>query len=82
MEEEFRIAVSKGLFLIPVGCTGSMAAALHKKVLDNFDDYYPLAGYRRMVEALGRPGTPAQVTLLIVTLVEKLREDIALPGAK
>ena len=82
MEEEFRIAVEKYLSVVPVGCTGSMAATLHKKVLDNFDQYYPSSGYRRMFEALGRPGTPTQVTSRIITLVEKLRDDRALSRAK
>jgi len=52
MEEEFRLALGKRLFVVPVGCTGSMAATLHKRVLDRFDDYFPMAGYRRMFEAL------------------------------
>jgi hypothetical protein len=82
MEEEFRISVAKRLFVVPVGCTGSMAETLHKKVLDAFDQYYPMSGYRRMFEALGRPGTPNQVTNRVLDFLKKLREDRALPGFK
>jgi hypothetical protein len=82
MEEEFRIAVANRLFVVPVGCTGSMAATLHQKVLDRFDDYYFLPGYRRLFEALGRPGTPSQVTARVLALLAKLKEDRALPGTR
>ena len=79
MEEEFRIAVAKGLFVVPVGCTGSTAARLHQKVLDNFEHYYPMPGYRRHFEALARPGTVAKTTQRISTIVNKLREERTLP---
>ena len=82
VEEEFRLAVEKKLFVVPVGCTGSVAAKLHQRVLDHFDDYYPQPGYRRLFEALGRSGTPNQVTARIVKLVKKLWEDRALSGGK
>ena len=82
VEEEFRLAVEKKLFVVPVGCTGYVAATLHKRVLDHFDDYYPLPGYRRLFEALGRPGTPNQVTARVVKLVKKLWEDRALSRKK
>jgi len=72
MEEEFRLAIEKGLFVVPVGCTGSMAAILHTRVLDHFEDYYPLPGYRTLFEALARPGTPSQVTSRVLKLVKKL----------
>ena len=74
MEEEFQIAVDKGLLVIPVGCTGSMAATLHSRVLARYDDYYP-PGYRNLLESLGRPGTPKQVTSRIINMLTKLRED-------
>lgn len=82
MEEEFRLAIQKGLFVVPLGCTGSIAATLHKHVLDHFDDYYPLPGYRRMFEALQRPGSPAQVASRVVKIVKKLWDDRALSRAK
>jgi len=78
MEEEFRLAVAKRLFVVPVGCTGTMAATLHQKVLDHFDDYYPLAGYRRLFEALGHHGTPGQVASRVLKFITKLWGDRAL----
>ena len=82
MEEEFRIAVASRLFVVPVGCTGSMAETLHQKVLGAFDQYYPMPGYRHMFEALGRPGTPSQVTKRILNFLKKLRDDRALPARR
>jgi hypothetical protein len=82
MEEEFSIAVAKGLFIVPVGCTGSTAATLHRKVLDDFERYYPVTGYVRHFEALARAGTPRQVIARILALLTKLRDDKTLPGAK
>lgn len=80
VEEEFRIAVAKGLFVVPVGCTGSVAARLHVDILKNFNKYYPAPGYRRAFEALAKPGTPRQVVARILTLLKKLRDDRALLG--
>jgi hypothetical protein len=82
MEEEFRLAVASRLFVVPVGCTGNMAQTLHRKVLDAFDQYYPVPGYRRMFEALGHPGTPGKVAKRVLDLLKKLREDRTLPGLK
>jgi Sir2- and TIR-associating SLOG family/SIR2-like domain len=75
MEEEFRLAIEKGLFVVPIGCTGSMAAILHTRVLNHFKDYYPLPGYQTLFEALARPGTPSQVTSRVLKLVKKLAAD-------
>jgi len=82
MEEEFKLAVAKGLFVVPVGCTGHTAAVLHKKVLDTFGLYYPVGGYRKHFESLSRNGTPSQVIKRIIKLLSKLRDDKTLPGAK
>ena len=75
VEEEFGLASSKHLAVVPIGCTGSKAAELHKRVLDNFADYYPAKGYKRLFEDLGKKGTVQQVSSRVVALVEKLRED-------
>jgi hypothetical protein len=82
MEEEFRLAIRKRLFVVPVGCTGGMAAILHKRVVDHFDDYYPLPGYRRMFECLEHPGTPTQVASRVLKIVNKLCDDRALSSLK
>ena len=82
MEEEFGLALGKQLFVVPVGCTGSMAATLHKRVLDHFDDYFPTPGYRRMFEALQHPGTPTQVASRVLKIVNKLWDDRAVSREK
>lgn len=82
VEEEFRLAIEKHLFVVPVGCTGSMAQTLHQRVLSHFDDFYALPGYRRMFEALGKPGTPQQVTARILKIVVKLWNERAYPRDK
>lgn len=41
MYEEFEIAIAKGLKIIPIGATGYVAKELWKKVMDNYDDFYP-----------------------------------------
>ena len=78
VEEEFRLAVEKGLFVVPVGSTGSMAATLHRRVMDNFTEYYPSVGYRQLFASLGRPGSPYQVASRVLRLIEKLRENRAI----
>jgi hypothetical protein len=75
MEEEFRIATNTGMAVLPVGCTGGTAAALHQKVLSNFSDYYPTGGYKQLFRALGQTGKPGEIAARIVTFVEKLRDD-------
>ena len=76
VEEEFDIASEKGLTPIPVACTGSMAAALHKKVLNDFSTYFPGRGYRKMFEDLGRMATAQQVVGRVLKLLKKLRDDL------
>ncbi len=41
MKEEFDIAVSKGLKVIPIGSTGYMAKELHGIVMKEFEKYFP-----------------------------------------
>ncbi|MEW5979777.1 MAG: SIR2 family protein [Acidobacteriota bacterium] len=77
MEEEFEIAAAQHLAVVPVGCTGSKAAELHKRVLDSFPDYYPAAGYKRLFQDLGKKGTVQQVAARVVSLIQKLRDDRA-----
>jgi hypothetical protein len=54
IEEEFQLALKKALIVVPIGCTGSMAAVLHKRVSDHFADYYPERGYKLLFAKLGK----------------------------
>jgi len=78
VEEEFDLALRKHLEIVPIGCTGSKAAELHQRVLDNFADYYPAKGYNRLFESLRNNGNVQQVVKRIIDLIKKLRDDPAL----
>ncbi len=80
MEEEFGLASGKHLAVVPVGCTGSKAAELHKRVLDNFTVYYPTSGYKRLFQDLDKKGNVQKVVTRVVALIEKLRDDRTLKG--
>jgi hypothetical protein len=80
VEEEFEMAVQSKLAVIPVGCTGSMAGELHRRVLSRFADYYPQRGYKQLFQALGRTGKPAEVAGRVVEFVARLRSNRALVG--
>lgn len=41
MRKEFEIAISKGLYPIPIGLTGGMSSELWNEVNSNFEKYYP-----------------------------------------
>jgi len=81
MEEEFEIATTKRVAIIPVGCTGSVAASLHKRVLNHFGNYFPASGYKRLFQGLNKKGTVRQVSARVVALIEKLRDDRGIQGS-
>ncbi len=75
VEEEFLMSVDKGITVVPVGCTGSIAAELHKKVLDDFDTYYPVRGYKGLFKELKKMGTATQVASRVIKFAKKLRDE-------
>jgi hypothetical protein len=75
VEEEFRIVAKKRLAVVPVGCTGSSAAALHKRVTEDFNDYFPRKGYKAMLASLAKKDAPGIVASRVVALVKKLRDE-------
>lgn len=50
------------------------AAALHKRVLDRFADYYPAGGYKRLFQDLEKMRAAQQVAKRVVALIERLRD--------
>jgi hypothetical protein len=75
MEEEFRIARSLGLVVLPVGCTGYVAAKLHSQLMQNFDAYYPnTIGLKGLFRALGKKQRPERVVKTLMELIVKLKE--------
>lgn len=59
MREEFDIAVANGLFVIPVGITGSISADLWKKLITTYDESKHAQGKKitPLLRELGTPGT-------------------------
>ena len=70
MLEEFEIARSAGLLVVPVGATGHVAKALHKKVADDYQAYFPdVRGLRTALAALEREGTPTEIVERILKFI-------------
>jgi len=76
VEEEFERAVEGGLAVVPVGATGYMAAQLHRRVMDDFDRYYPgRADLRPDFEALGNSDENRPIVEEIIRVLTRLREE-------
>jgi hypothetical protein len=75
VREEFKIAVAGGIPVVPVGCTGSVAASLHETVRKDLSAYLPAKGYKAMFAAIGKKGAPAAVASRVVAMVKKLRDE-------
>ncbi|MDX2181544.1 MAG: SIR2 family protein [Bryobacteraceae bacterium] len=78
MKEEFEIASARHIAVIPVGCTGSVSETLHSRVLAHFTDHFPASGYKRAFQELSKKGTVQQVAARVVSLIERLRDDLSL----
>ncbi len=75
IEEEFEIAVQAGLFVIPIGVTGFVAQKLWRKVIDNFEAYYPKhAALKSLFEHLGdeSKSSDEEITSTIMQIMQKL----------
>ncbi len=59
MRAEFDLAMAKGLYVIPVGSSGLMAAELWAEVMGKFDTFFPkdAAKIRPLLDALGKAVT-------------------------
>ena len=75
VEEEFSMAINKGIVVVPVGSTGSVAKKLYKQVYDDFEKYYPKRGYKGLFKGLDKMGSPVQVASHVVKFIKKLREE-------
>jgi hypothetical protein len=75
VDEEFAIAVESDIAVVPVGCTGSVSATLHKRVQDRFERYYPARGYKALFASLSKKGNVASVAAKVLRVVKKLRDD-------
>jgi len=76
MEEEFKLAVSMGIFVVPVGSTGSMAEELYRRVMKDFKIYYDKRGYKSLMKLLGQKEKNSKTVVTnVIEFVKKLRED-------
>lgn len=70
MLEEFKLAHSSGLLLIPVGGTGYVAERLHKQVSEDFSKYFPeVRGVKTVLAALGEKRAPSDMVERILKLI-------------
>jgi hypothetical protein len=75
MLEEFELAHSSGLLLIPVGGTGYVAERLHKQVSEDLSKYFPqVRGLKTALANLGAKRAPSD-------MVERILKFIALATA-
>lgn len=65
MKEEFDIAISKGLRVLPLGFTGYMAKKLWESVNYEFEKFYPNASksFKTAFEALGTDNLPLSTSI-------------------
>lgn len=75
MEEEFSIAASNDVAVVPVGCTGSLAAVLHGRVLEDFSRYFPQRGFKGSFIELADKSSAAVVAARVVKFIVKLRDQ-------
>ncbi len=70
VREEFKVAVANMLPVVPVGCTGSVAAALYDTVTTDLSTYLPAKGYKGMLAGIGKKAAPATLAARVVALVK------------
>ncbi len=75
---EFESAKAKGLYLVPVGSSGSMASELWNEVMKQIGSYFPkdTTKIRRWLKAIGKPvKNPTELLEPILKLVEHLAKE-------
>lgn len=79
VENEFELAVDKGLRVIPVGATGYVAEVLWQRVHDDFETYYPDASdaLKDLFSAIGPSADRSAEKLAeaVIKLIERIRRD-------
>jgi hypothetical protein len=75
---EFEIAKSHGLYLLPIGASGSMAEELWKEVVGSFNIFFPkdTGVLEPLIRKIGEPVTqPAELLQPILDLVNMLAKE-------
>jgi hypothetical protein len=73
LDEEFEIAHSLGISVVPVGCTGSKSRELFDRVIGDYSRYFPKRGLKQKIIKLSRFGNPSDVTDRIINIVRTVR---------
>jgi hypothetical protein len=69
--EEFEIAKSRGLVLVPVGCTGWVAKRLYQRLEQDLGAQFPrIRGLRSAFRSLNSGGTPSEIADRVVAFIE------------
>jgi len=71
--EEFEIALSKGVFVIPIGCSGFVAKTLWERVTADIATYYPDAS-ANFIDKLNELGQEVDGPAEIISQVTELME--------
>ena len=76
MEQEFEIALAKGLKVIPIGSTGFMAEQLWKRVCNDFVTYYPNdPELKPLFESLGdKKLSLLEIISVVVKIIQSLNK--------
>ena len=76
MEQEFEIALAKGLKVIPIGSTGFMAEQLWKRVCNDFVTYYPNdSELKPLFESLGdKKLSLLEIISVVVKIIQSLNK--------
>lgn len=77
MREEFKIAVAKGIRVIPVGNTGWISKELWDEVYTNFGVFFPdIRGIKTHFENLGKASfTPSKTITEVLSIIDKLNKE-------
>jgi len=78
MRAEFNLAKERGLYLIPVGASGSMSQELWNEVTGNFGTLFPrnAKAIRPLLDAIGSPtSSPADLLPPLLKLIDLLSKE-------
>jgi len=78
MRAEFELAKSKGLYLVPVGSSDSMASEFWKEVMGDIEKFFPKNStkIRPLMEAIGKPvKSPDKLLKPLLELIDLLSKE-------
>ncbi len=77
VRNEFEIAYSMGVNVIPVGVTGFQTRILWEEVMDDFSKYYPeVQVFKPLFEILGSTSIPDEIINTIMKIIDEIRRRI------